>query len=98
MVQAKKPKYFIYFIFAKKKKKGNQEEFTINEFADFIKQSLDFDVTVKHLPAVQDDPQQRKPDISRAKKVLNWSPQFSVLEGIHETAHYYKLRLDSGYT
>lgn len=46
------------------------------EFAQIIKSIVNSaDSTVRHLPAVEDDPQRRRPDISRAKKILNWEPK-----------------------
>lgn len=76
---------------------GNPEEFTITQFASFIQESLQFETTVKYMPSVEDDPQQRRPEIVRAKKYLNWKPQFSVREGIKETSDYYKWRIEAGY-
>lgn len=46
------------------------------------------------LPAVTDDPQQRKPDISRAEEVLGWKPSFPVQFGIKETVQYFKSEFD----
>lgn len=41
------------------------------------------------LAAVEDDPQRRKPDISRAKKYLNWEPKVSLTEGLKKTIAYF---------
>lgn len=41
------------------------------------------------LAAVEDDPQRRKPDISRAKKYLNWEPKVSLAEGLKKTIAYF---------
>ena len=48
------------------------------EFAQIIRSVVNGDSPVKYLPAVEDDPQKRKPDISRAKKYLNWEPRVFV--------------------
>ena len=45
------------------------------EFAQIIKSIVNGDSPVQYLPAVEDDPQRRRPDISRAKKYLNWEPK-----------------------
>jgi len=51
---------------------------------------------IVHLPAVTDDPQRRKPDISRAKERLGWEPRFPVLEGLRETVAYFRRTLEEG--
>ena len=69
---------------------GNPTEITIKEFGEEIikltgtKQKLIF----KELPT--DDPKQRKPDISLAKKVLNWEPKVNRAEGLKITYEYFK--------
>ncbi|KAK6341236.1 UDP-glucuronic acid decarboxylase 1 [Orbilia brochopaga] len=78
---------------------GNPEEYTIKQFADMIVQLVNEhrqrcgDVgktsTVTYLPAVADDPQKRKPDTTRAKEVLGWSPQWSAVDGLRETVAYF---------
>lgn len=70
---------------------GNPHEFTIKEFADMViglvnkRKDQPSSSKVVYLPAVTDDPQRRKPDISRAKERLGWEPRFSVAEGLLET-------------
>ena len=56
---------------------GNPTERTIEEFADIILKLVGGKSTSKvlQMPAVEDDPQRRKPDIARAKKYLNWEPR-----------------------
>lgn len=44
---------------------------------------------MKLTKAVEDDPQRRKPDISRAKKFLNWEPKVSLNEGLKKTIEYF---------
>ncbi|MDR3061628.1 MAG: SDR family NAD-dependent epimerase/dehydratase, partial [Dysgonamonadaceae bacterium] len=43
------------------------------------------------LPAVQDDPQQRQPDISLAKQILDWQPKIQLEEGLKKTIGYFTL-------
>lgn len=71
---------------------GNPQEFSIKEFADMViglvNEQKDQPSTSRmiHLPAVTDDPQRRKPDISRARERLGWEPRVSVREGLQETS------------
>ena len=44
---------------------------------------------VVHRPLPQDDPRQRRPDISRARELLHWTPQVSVEEGLGKTITYF---------
>lgn len=45
------------------------------------------------MPAVEDDPQRRKPDISRAKRIINWEPRVSLKDGLHKTIEYFRKEL-----
>lgn len=69
---------------------GNPEEYTMIDLATKVKTmtgSLS-EIVHKDLPA--DDPMQRKPDISKAKKLLSWEPKVSVDAGLTQTVAYYK--------
>jgi nucleoside-diphosphate-sugar epimerase len=73
---------------------GNPDEFTILELAKII---IDLTgsrskITYKDLP--QDDPKQRKPDIAKAKKFLNWQPRVSLKEGLSKTIDYFRKNLN----
>lgn len=46
------------------------------------------------MPAVEDDPQRRKPDISRAKKFLNWQPRVPLKRGLEKTIEYFRRELE----
>lgn len=46
------------------------------------------------MPAVEDDPQRRKPDITRAKKFLNWEPRVPLKVGLQKTIEYFRKELD----
>lgn len=46
------------------------------------------------MPAVEDDPQRRKPDISRAKKVINWEPRVPLKIGLEKTIEYFRKELE----
>lgn len=56
---------------------GNPVEHTIEEFAEIIHDLVGGKSVIKQMAAVEDDPQRRKPDITRAKKYLNWEPRVS---------------------
>lgn len=63
---------------------GNDHEFTINQLAETL-QSIytDRKLEIKHLPLPQDDPKQRKPDLTLAKRLLSpWTPQIQLREGL----------------
>lgn len=68
---------------------GNPSEHTILEFATIIKTLVGGKHAMKLTKAVEDDPQRRKPDISRAKKYLNWEPKVSLNEGLKKTIEYF---------
>lgn len=46
------------------------------------------------MPAVEDDPQRRKPDISRAKKFLNWEPRVPLKIGLEKTIEYFRKEIE----
>ncbi|KAJ3089282.1 UDP-glucuronic acid decarboxylase 1, partial [Quaeritorhiza haematococci] len=69
---------------------GNPEEYTIQQFAEMIRDSVNPDAPIINLPATTDDPQRRRPDITRAKTYLNWQPKFTVMQGVEETVNYFK--------
>ncbi|XP_034947598.1 UDP-glucuronic acid decarboxylase 1 [Chelonus insularis] len=68
---------------------GNPVEHTIEEFAMIIKDLIGGTSKIIRLAAVEDDPQRRKPDISRAKKYLNWEPKITLTEGLKKTISYF---------
>lgn len=49
---------------------------------------------IETMPAVEDDPQRRKPDIARAKKYLNWEPRIPLKIGLEKTIEYFRKELD----
>ncbi len=72
---------------------GNPHEFTIIDLARLIKKITRSSSTFKfyHLPT--DDPKQRRPDISRAKKLLNWRPKVGLRYGLQLTISWFRNRL-----
>ncbi|XP_018353840.1 PREDICTED: UDP-glucuronic acid decarboxylase 1 [Trachymyrmex septentrionalis] len=72
---------------------GNPEEQTIEKFARIIKSLVGATSEIVELAAVEDDPQRRRPDISRAKKYLNWEPKVPLAEGLKKTIVYFAKEL-----
>ncbi|GIV27485.1 MAG: epimerase [Bacteroidia bacterium] len=69
---------------------GNPEEISIREFGEEILKLTGSKSKLISLPPMQDDPKQRKPDISLAKKILDWEPKISRQEGLKKTLEYFK--------
>ena len=69
---------------------GNPREFTIKELAEKIVRMTHSTSRIIHEPLPQDDPTQRKPDISQARAKLNWSPQITLDEGLAPTIDYFQ--------
>ena len=74
---------------------GNPGEFTMNELANEVAKATGKEIKIKYLPLPQDDPKQRKPDITRAKELLNWSPTIQLAEGLKKTVAYFAERVKS---
>jgi len=74
---------------------GNQDEMTILQFAETINQIVGNKagiIYVKDARSVR-DPQQRQPDITRAREILSWEPKISLEKGILKTIPYFKQKL-----
>ncbi len=69
---------------------GNPDEITINEFAEEIIKLTGTTQKIIHTDLPVDDPKQRQPDISLAKKILNWEPKINRSEGLKITYDYFK--------
>ena len=69
---------------------GNPGEFTMNELADEVGKATGKPIKIKYLPLPQDDPKQRRPNIERAEKLLNWTPSVPLAEGLKRTVDYFK--------
>ena len=61
---------------------GNPYEITLNELVKVLEKIFDKKLTKSYLPHLEDDPVRRKPDISRANKILNWNPVISLEVGL----------------
>ena len=69
---------------------GNPHEMTMLEFAREIIRSTGSRSKIIHKPLPQDDPKQRKPDITRAKTILKWEPKVPLREGLKATIEYFR--------
>ena len=69
---------------------GNPTEITIKEFAEEIIKLTGTDQKVIYKPLPVNDPLQRKPDITRAKELLDWEPKIARSEGMQRTLDYFK--------
>jgi dTDP-glucose 4,6-dehydratase len=73
---------------------GNPDEITIKEFADEIVKLTGSKSKVIYKPLPKDDPKQRRPDISRAREILGWTPKYSRAEGLQPTLEYFKNKIN----
>jgi len=69
---------------------GNPQEITIKEFANEIIKLTGTSQKIIYQPLPQDDPKQRQPDITRARKILGWEPIVQRSEGLKITYEYFK--------
>ena len=72
---------------------GNPSEMTILDFAQSINAITGNQGGIRNNPLPVDDPQQRQPDISKARRVLGWDPKISLDQGMEETIAYFAERL-----
>ena len=69
---------------------GNPVEFTIRELAEQVLGKIEGSSTIVEQDLPSDDPMQRKPDISLARKVLGWSPKIELSEGLDRTIPHFR--------
>ncbi len=77
---------------------GNPGEFTMLELAELILAQVGGPSKISHRPLPSDDPKQRQPDITLAKKHLGWEPKVPLAEGIKRTIEYFRRELDLSQT
>ncbi|MFA6410997.1 MAG: GDP-mannose 4,6-dehydratase, partial [Candidatus Buchananbacteria bacterium] len=69
---------------------GNPGEFTIKQLAELVIKLTESKSKIIYKPLPQDDPKQRKPDISLANEKLAWQPTIKLEEGLEKTIEYFK--------
>jgi UDP-glucuronate decarboxylase len=69
---------------------GNPDEFTMLELAQEVLSLIGSKSELKFEPLPGDDPKQRCPDIAKAKRILDWAPQYKLKDGLVKTIAYYR--------
>jgi dTDP-glucose 4,6-dehydratase len=72
---------------------GNPREMTMLEFAEAVLKATGSKSKLVFKPLPQDDPKQRQPDITRAKKLLGWEPKVGLEEGLERTIKFFRERV-----
>ena len=72
---------------------GNPNEFSINELGKLIKELINPNLEFEYKKLPMDDPQQRKPSIELASKLLNWEPKVEIKDGLNKTIEWFKNNL-----
>ncbi|XP_006428995.2 UDP-glucuronic acid decarboxylase 1 [Citrus clementina] len=72
---------------------GNPGEFTMLELAEIVKETIDSSATIEFRPNTADDPHMRKPDITKAKELLNWEPKVPLREGLPRMVSDFRNRI-----
>mmetsp|Transcript_15818 Transcript_15818/g.50729 ORF Transcript_15818/g.50729 Transcript_15818/m.50729 type:complete len:221 (+) Transcript_15818:512-1174(+) len=68
---------------------GNPGEFTIKQLAELAIKHTGSSSKIVHLPLPGDDPQQRKPDITKAREILGWEPKIKLEDGLPKAVAYF---------
>ena len=72
---------------------GNPDEFSVLGFAQEVLKITGSHSRIIHHPLPVDDPRVRQPDITKARKILNWNPKISLREGISKTVPYFQSKV-----
>ena len=72
---------------------GNPSEFTILGFAEQVKRFANSSSPIEFRALPEDDPKQRRPDITRAREVLGWEPKIELEEGLGLSIDYFRRKL-----
>jgi dTDP-glucose 4,6-dehydratase len=72
---------------------GNPQEITILEFAERVRKLVGATTPIVFHALPQDDPKQRCPDISKAKRLLGWEPKITLEDGLQRTLEYFRAQL-----
>jgi len=74
---------------------GNPDEYTILELAQAVQNQINPDAQIQFEPLPSDDPRRRRPDISKAKTLLNWEPNIPLQEGLKLTIEDFRNRMNA---
>ena len=69
---------------------GNPEEMTILQFAEAVRAAAGGGGRIVHRPLPKDDPQRRRPDITRARELLGWAPRITLTDGLRQTIAFFR--------
>ena len=69
---------------------GNPDEFSMKELANLVIEKVDTSAGTTVAPLPSDDPRQRQPDITLARKLLNWEPRVALSDGLDRTIDYFR--------
>ncbi len=72
---------------------GNPNEFTILECAQLVLKVTGSKSQIRYEPLPQDDPKQRRPDITKARQLLQWEPKIDLETGLRQSLDYFKKAL-----
>jgi dTDP-glucose 4,6-dehydratase len=72
---------------------GNPNEFTILECAQLVLKVTGSKSQIRYEPLPQDDPKQRRPDIAKARQLLQWEPKIDLETGLRQSLDYFKRAL-----
>lgn len=72
---------------------GNSDEYTMTQLVEEICLKVGRKKNIEHSPLPSDDPQRRKPDIAKAKVLLDWEPKITLREGLEKTIEYFRTNL-----
>lgn len=75
---------------------GNPGEYTILQLAEAVRDMVDPTAEINFKPLPSDDPRRRRPDITKAKTLLNWQPTVQLQEGLQRTIEDFRSRMEAG--
>jgi len=75
---------------------GNPDEYTVRQLAEMVLELTGSSAPIVEQPLPTDDPKVRKPDISRARRMLGWEPRVDVRQGLARTIDYFRESMSAG--
>jgi dTDP-glucose 4,6-dehydratase len=69
---------------------GNPNEISVLEFAEIVIDIMGSKSNITYCDLPQDDPQVRRPDITRAREILGWEPKVDLQDGLEKTIEYFR--------